>query len=65
VSRTTVDIDDKLVSKVMQMYLLKTKREAIQLALERLVGAEPMTIEEKLAMQGAWKGKEQYPVPGN
>ena len=32
VSRTNIDLDDRLVQKVMQMYLLKTKREAVQLA---------------------------------
>ena len=31
VSRTNIDLDDRLVEKVMQMYLLKTKREAVQL----------------------------------
>ncbi len=53
VSRTNIDLDDRLVEKVMQMYLLKTKREAVQLALERLVGGPPMTKDEMLAMAGA------------
>jgi Arc/MetJ family transcription regulator len=34
------------------MYRLESKRAAIQLALEKLVG-EPMTKEEVLAMQGS------------
>ena len=38
----------------MQMYLLKTKREAVQLALERLVGGPPMTRDEMRAMEGRW-----------
>jgi Arc/MetJ family transcription regulator len=54
VSRTNIDLDDRLVQKVMQMYLLKTKREAVQLALERLVGGPPMTKEDMLAMRGRW-----------
>jgi Arc/MetJ family transcription regulator len=53
-SRTNIDLDDRLVQKVMQMYLLKTKRGAVQLALERLVGGPPMTKDEMLAMEGRW-----------
>jgi Arc/MetJ family transcription regulator len=36
--RTNVDVDDELVAKVMQRYGLRSKREAIDLALRRLVG---------------------------
>jgi Arc/MetJ family transcription regulator len=50
-SRTNIDIDDVLVEKAMRMYRLESKRAAIQLALEQLVG-EPMTKEEVLAMAG-------------
>lgn len=52
VSRTNIDIDDALVEKAMRMYRLESKRAAIQLALEKLVG-EPMTKEEVLAMEGS------------
>lgn len=38
VGRTNVVIDDELVDRVMRLYGLKTKREAIDLALRRLVG---------------------------
>jgi Arc/MetJ family transcription regulator len=56
VSRTNIDIDDDLVEKAMRMYRLETKREAVALALRRLVG-DPMTKEEVLAMQGTgWEG---------
>ncbi len=51
VSRTNIDIDDALVEKAMRMYRLESKRAAIQLALEKLVG-NPMTKEEVLAMAG-------------
>ncbi|HMJ78968.1 MAG TPA: type II toxin-antitoxin system VapB family antitoxin [Iamia sp.] len=51
-SRTNVDIDDALVEKAMRMYRLESKRAAIQLALEQLVG-EPMTKEEILAYEGS------------
>ena len=51
-ARTNIDIDQELLRIVMQRYGLHTKREAVELALRRLVG-EPMTTEEALAMQGA------------
>ena len=55
-SRTNIDLPDDLVERAMRMYHLKTKREAVALALERLVGA-PMTREEMLALEGmGWEG---------
>jgi Arc/MetJ family transcription regulator len=55
--RTNIDIDDRLMSKVMEMYGLATKREAVDLALRELLGGPPMTLEETLAMQGTgWGG---------
>ena len=51
VGRTNIDIDDDLVDRAMRMYRLQSKRAAVQLALEKLVG-EPMSSEEVLAMQG-------------
>lgn len=38
VSRTNIDIDDELVTEAMRKYGLKTKKEAVDLALRRLVG---------------------------
>ena len=49
-SRTNVDIDDALVERAMRLYRLDSKRAAVQLALERLVGG--MSREEALAMEG-------------
>ena len=46
-SRTNIDIDDELVDRAMRM----SKRAAVQLALEQLVG-ERMTTAEILAMEG-------------
>jgi Arc/MetJ family transcription regulator len=55
-SRTNIELDDRLVEMAMQRYGLKTKREVVQLALERLVGGV-MTKEEALAMRGTgWDG---------
>lgn len=56
-SRTNVEIDDKVIARVMRRYGLRTKRAAVDLALRRL-DIEPMTREEALAMRGrrAWVG---------
>jgi len=56
VSRTNIDIDDELIERAMRTYGLRTKREAVDLALRRLV-PEPMTTEEILALEGTgWEG---------
>ena len=55
-ARTNIDIDDRLVARVMERYGLRTKREAVELALERLAGS-PMSLEEALDMEGSgWDG---------
>lgn len=55
-TRTNVEIDDRLVGRVMSRYGLKTKRAAIDLALRRL-DMEPMSAEEALDMHGSgWEG---------
>ena len=56
-SRTNIDIDDDLIERVMRTFGLQTKRQAVHFALERLLGGEPMSVEEQLAMEGAgWEG---------
>lgn len=37
-ARTNIDIDDELIAAAMHKYGLKTKREAVDLALRKLVG---------------------------
>lgn len=55
-ARTNIDIDEEACAEVMRRYQLRTKREAVNLALG-MVAAEPMTVEEALQMQGAgWEG---------
>jgi Arc/MetJ family transcription regulator len=55
-TRTNIDIDDRLVDRAMRLYRLRSKREAVDLALRRLVG-EPMSREETLATEGTgWTG---------
>lgn len=56
VARTNIEIDDVLVDRAMRLYRLRSKREAVDLALRRLVG-EPMSREEALATEGTgWAG---------
>lgn len=50
-SRTNIDIDDELLRHAMQRYRCRTKRDAVNLALRKLLG-DPMTKEEVLAMEG-------------
>ena len=54
--RTNVDIDDEARAEVMRRYLLKTKREAINLAL-RALAAEPFSVDEARRLRGSgWEG---------
>lgn len=59
VGRTNIEIDDELIERAMRRYALRTKREAVDLALRRLVGGiEPMSTEEMLAMEGTGWGDD-------
>jgi Arc/MetJ family transcription regulator len=56
-TRTNIDIDDELVERAMRTFGISTKRQLVQLALERLLGGGPMSLEEQLEMEGAgWEG---------
>ncbi|TMD51178.1 MAG: type II toxin-antitoxin system VapB family antitoxin [Chloroflexi bacterium] len=50
--RTNVELNDRLVAEVMRRYRLRTKREAVDLALRRLIG-EPLEAHEALALEGS------------
>lgn len=55
-TRTNIEIDDVLIDRAMRLYRLRSKREAVDLALRRLVG-EPMSREEMLDAEGrGWTG---------
>ncbi len=49
--RTNIEIEDTYVAMIMDRYGLRTKTEAVDLALRHLAG-QPMTREEALAMRG-------------
>lgn len=54
--RTNIDIDDRLVEIVMRRHGLRTKREAVDLALRRLAGPE-LTPDFLASLEGiGWDG---------
>lgn len=61
--RTNIEIDDDHVRTIMRRYRLRTKTEAVELALRRTAG-EPMTTEEALAMEGSHSIGEMPPDHG-
>jgi Arc/MetJ family transcription regulator len=50
--RTNIEIEDELVTAIMDRYGVHTKTAAVDLALRHLAG-QRMTREEALAMEGA------------
>ena len=50
-SRTNIEIEDTYVQAIMDRYGVRTKTEAVDLALRHLAG-QPMTREEAMAMRG-------------
>ena len=51
-TRTNIEIEDDYLEAVMHRYRLRTKTDAVDLALRRLAGP-PLSDEEALAMEGA------------
>lgn len=55
-ARTNIDLDDALVAEVMRRFGLRTKREAVDLALRRLVGTR-ISSARLLELEGSgWDG---------
>ncbi len=67
-TRTNIEIDDVLIDRAMRLYRLRSKREAVDFALRKLVG-ERMSREEMLEAEGrGWGGdldelrsREEFP----
>lgn len=56
VGRTNIEIDDEVMARVLAIYGLRTKREAVDFALRRLL-FEPFTRDDALAAEGSgWDG---------
>ena len=55
-ARTNVDIDDEACAEIMRRYCFKTKREAINFALQEVAG-QRASLEEARALEGSgWDG---------
>ena len=55
-TRTNIEIDDDIVEAAMRLYGTRSKKETVDLALRRLVGAR-LTVDEAIAMEGSgWAG---------
>lgn len=55
-ARTNIELDDELIAEVMRRYGVKSKKDAVELALRRLVGA-PLNREFLLSLEGiGWDG---------
>lgn len=55
-TRTNIELDDDLVEAAMRLYGTRSKKETVDLALRRLVGAR-LSTEEAIAMEGSgWEG---------
>ncbi len=64
--RTNIEIEDDYLRAVMNRYGVRTKTEAVDLALRYLAG-QPMTRDEALAMRGTHAISElpaDVPTPG-
>ena len=56
-TRTNIDIDDSLIEEVMRRYAVSTKKDAVDLALRRLVGV-PLTPEFFEELRGVGWGAD-------
>jgi Arc/MetJ family transcription regulator len=54
--RTNIDIDDDLVREAMRRFGLRTKREAVDLALRRLVGTTATAADIRSLRGIGWDG---------
>jgi len=51
-TRTNIEIENDYVATIIERFGLRTKTEAVELALRHLAG-DPMTREQALAMRGS------------
>ncbi|MGZ8802408.1 MAG: type II toxin-antitoxin system VapB family antitoxin, partial [Mycobacterium sp.] len=57
---TNIEIDEVYVQAIMDRFGVRTKTEAVELALRHLAG-QPMTREEALEMRGAHAMEVPHP----
>lgn len=51
-TRTNIEIENDYIATIMARFGVRTKTEAVDLALRHLAG-DPMSLDEALAMRGA------------
>ena len=61
--RTNIELEERYIAAIKTRYGVRTKTEAVELALRHLAG-QPMTREEALAMRGAHAIGEVPPDTG-
>lgn len=55
-TRTNIELDDDIVEAAMRLYGTRSKKETVDLALRRLVGAR-LSFDEAIALEGSgWDG---------
>lgn len=59
-TRTNIEIENQYLETIMDRFGVRTKTEAVDLALRHLAG-QPMTRDEALAMRGS-KAIDKVPV---
>jgi Arc/MetJ family transcription regulator len=62
-TRTNIELEDRYVEAIMRRYGVRTKKEAVNLALRYLAG-QPMSRQEALAMRGSHSIGEIPPDSG-
>ena len=62
--RTNIEIDDELIERAMQRYGFRTKREAVDYALRKIV-KRPITREEFLGLEGSGWGGDLDTIKNN
>jgi Arc/MetJ family transcription regulator len=55
-TRTNIELDDDMVEAAMRLYGTRSKKDTVDLALRRLVGAR-LGVDDAIAMEGSgWEG---------
>lgn len=55
-TRTNIELDDDMVEAAMRLYGTRSKKDTVDLALRRLVGAR-LSVDDAISMEGSgWEG---------
>ena len=55
-TRTNIELDDDMIAAAMRLYGTRSKKDTVDLALRRLVGAR-LSADDAIAMEGSgWEG---------